>query len=312
MAQHPNPSFKVATYNIHKAHSVLRGCHLHELRQGLAELDADVVCLQEVQDLNHRRRAHLLTEHGHSQLSALQGDTYPHAAYGANAVYQHGHHGNAILSRYPIRRWCNIDVSDHRFEQRGILHAVVVHPLWGDIHVVCAHFGLLKGGRIRQANALIDYVRRNIRVTMPMVIAGDFNDWNLYVHRLITRELGLRDVIETTIKTQTATTDEKTIDEHEQQMIFADPLMVEWHQYPRRWMRTVGASLSRTDLSAPEKRVGRTFPSLTPWFKLDRLYVRGWQIGQAQVKSGAVWRARSDHAPIAALLYRMTTANDDT
>jgi endonuclease/exonuclease/phosphatase family metal-dependent hydrolase len=47
------------------------------------------------------------------------------SAYGRNANYLHGHHGNAFLSRFPILRRDHLDVSDHVLERRGVLHCVV-------------------------------------------------------------------------------------------------------------------------------------------------------------------------------------------
>ena len=187
--------FKVATYNIHKGHSLMRGCSLSMLKAGLTELNADIVCLQEVQETTRRHADSLLT-HGTSQIKALQNGTYPYVAYSANAVYSHGHHGNAILSRFPIRTFQNIDVSDHRLEQRGVLHAIVEHPRLGEIHILCAHFGLFKVSRVRQAAALIAHVERTVPPDAPLIIAGDFNDWNLHVHQLLTQRLHVMDTIE--------------------------------------------------------------------------------------------------------------------
>jgi endonuclease/exonuclease/phosphatase family metal-dependent hydrolase len=187
--------FKVATYNIHKGHSMVRGCSLSQLKTGLSELDADIVCLQEVQETSRRHHSSL-TAHGASQITALQNGKYPYVAYEANAVYSHGHHGNAILSRYPIREWQNIDVSDHRLEQRGLLHAIIEHPRLGDVHVLCAHFGLFKVSRVRQASALAMHVERYIAADAPLIIAGDFNDWNLHVHHLLTQRLHVVDTVE--------------------------------------------------------------------------------------------------------------------
>ena len=42
-----------------------------------------------------------------------------HSVYGMNCVYQHGHHGNAVVSRHPIPTWENIDISHHPVESRG-------------------------------------------------------------------------------------------------------------------------------------------------------------------------------------------------
>jgi endonuclease/exonuclease/phosphatase family metal-dependent hydrolase len=187
--------YTIATYNNHKGHSLTRGSHMSALKEGLHELNADIICLQEVQDIN-TRRVTLRGDHGHSQLNALCGATYPHYAYGANAIYTHGHHGNAILSKFPIHSHQNIDVSDHRLEQRGLLHAVVEHPRHGDLHVVCAHFGLFKGSRIRQAQALIHLVKAEVPANAPLIIAGDFNDWNLHVHSLLSSQLHITDAME--------------------------------------------------------------------------------------------------------------------
>ncbi len=250
----------VATYNIHKAHSIARGCRLTELKDALMEIDVDIVFLQEVQDINIKRHDDSLGYEISSQTSELQGERYPYAAYGPNAFYEHGHHGNAILSKYPIKTWQNIDVSDHRLEQRGVLHAIVEHPKYGEIHLICTHFGLFKGGRVRQAKALVHHVNRTVADNMPLVIAGDFNDWNLHVHHILTGELELEDAIETM-----------------------------QHQN-RETNRIKKASL------------GRTYPSFIPWFKLDRLYVRGFKIVEAHVKTGRSWHVRSDHVPIQASL----------
>lgn len=197
--------FKIATYNIHKGHSLLKGCNLANLKQGLMELDADILCLQEVQETS-RRHFSSLAAHGSSQLNALQNNHYPYVAYGANAIYQHGHHGNAILSRYPITQWQNIDVSDHRLEQRGILHAIISHPRLGETHVLCAHFGLFKVSRVRQAAALISHVKQHVPAAAPLIIGGDFNDWNLHVHRMLTQQLHLTDSIESKHKKHVART----------------------------------------------------------------------------------------------------------
>jgi endonuclease/exonuclease/phosphatase family metal-dependent hydrolase len=273
-----------ATYNIHKAHSVMRGCHLSALKNGLDELNADLICLQEVQDINTKRAIQSLSLHGASQVSALQGERYPYIAYGANAVYAHGNHGNAILSKYPIRMWQNLDVSDHRLEQRGILHAVLVHPRHGEVHVVCVHFGLFNVSRIRQAKALIHHVQHNVPENALLVIAGDFNDWSLHVHQLLTQALGLKDAIET------------------MQLGQAQQQHGRIRQLTQQLAQPFKKIRSSTHLDEHQKQVGRTFPSVAPWFKLDRLYVRGFEIKEAHIKSGRVWRERSDHAPICAVL----------
>ena len=49
-------------------------------------------------------------------------------------------------------------------------------------------------------------------------------------------------------------------------------------------------------------RPARTFPAALPWFRLDRIYVRGFKVDTAQVLHGTLWAKLSDHAPIVANL----------
>ena len=91
--------FSVATYNIHKGFSHLtRRMVIHELKEQLHGLEPDVLFLQEVQGVNHRHawRYHDWPQRPQHEFIA---DTKWHeVAYGRNAVYRHGHHGNALLS----------------------------------------------------------------------------------------------------------------------------------------------------------------------------------------------------------------------
>jgi endonuclease/exonuclease/phosphatase family metal-dependent hydrolase len=120
---------RVATYNIHKGVSSIRSTpRVVALKEAIGLFDANVVFLQEVQGRHDQKAAKFgETAHGHrhwpekAQHEFFAGESH-HVAYGMNAVYDHGHHGNALLSSYPICHSHNHDVSDHAFEQRGILH----------------------------------------------------------------------------------------------------------------------------------------------------------------------------------------------
>ena len=52
----------------------------------------------------------------------------------------------------------------------------------------------------------------------------------------------------------------------------------------------------------PKPLPARTFPALFPFFRLDRIYVRGFRVDSARVMQGAPWTALSDHAPLVASL----------
>lgn len=188
-------TLKIATYNIHKGLSHFnRRVVLHELRDRLRELDADIVFLQETQG-EHRRHAERYHNYPEgAQHEFIAEDIWPHCAYGKNSVYEAGHHGNAIISRFPILQSLNKDISAHRFESRGLLHCEIILGEGSSVHCLCAHFGLFARGRRAQTSALVEYVRNEIPPDAPLIIAGDFNDWRNQVSRVLGNELGVHDV----------------------------------------------------------------------------------------------------------------------
>lgn len=102
------------------------------------------------------------------------------AIYRTNAVTRHGEHGNAMLSRWPVITHQHEDMSDHRFEQRGLLHCEVdVHGQ--TVHVLVVHLGLIRSSRVRQLIQLKQFIAREIPDHAPLVVAGDFNDWGKLV-----------------------------------------------------------------------------------------------------------------------------------
>ncbi len=118
-------ALNVVTYNIHKGLSQFnRRLVLHEIRDRLGSLESDVAFLQEVQGRHESNaRRHVTWPNiGQHEFLTHEGS---HCVYGMNAVYQDGHHGNAIVSRHPIPVWENIDVSHHPLESRGLLHCEI-------------------------------------------------------------------------------------------------------------------------------------------------------------------------------------------
>ena len=188
-------TLSIATYNIHKGFSHFnRRVVVHELRDRLRELNADIVFLQEVQGehTGHAGNFHNYPEGAQHEFIAEK--IWPHSAYGKNSVYEAGHHGNAILSRFPILESLNTDISAHRFESRGLLHCEIDLAGGRRVHCLCAHFGLFAKGRRAQTASLIEYVRNEIPTDAPLIIAGDFNDWRNQMCRTMTSELGVNDV----------------------------------------------------------------------------------------------------------------------
>ena len=244
-------NLSICTYNIHKGFSQFnRRMVLHELRERLRSLDVDLVFLQEVQGLHLGHSQRHANWPGSPQHEFLAEDVWHQTAYGGNAVYDHGHHGNAILSRFPILTTSNQDVSDHRFERRGLLHCEIEVPgAARPVHCVCAHLGLMAGSRRRQMEALAERMERLAPDGDPLIIAGDFNDWRERANKLLVGRLGLHDAF------------------------------AAWHG-----------------------RAPRSFPSGLPLFRLDRIYVRGFDVHEAQVHAGPPWSKISDHAALSAQL----------
>ena len=192
-------SLKVTTYNIHKGFSHFnRRMMVHELRDQLRGLGADIVFLQEVQGAHDHHAATIREWPVEPQYEFLADSVWQEFAYGRNAVYDHGHHGNAILSRYPILKSENEDVSSHAFERRGLLHCEIDWPgalgpasSAKPLHCLCVHLGLGERGRGLQVGALIDRVRREVPDDARLVVAGDFNDWRNRASKRFLEELGL-------------------------------------------------------------------------------------------------------------------------
>jgi len=178
----PGDVLRVATYNIHKGVRGLgpaKRLEIHNLQMGVEALDADLVCLQEVRLFHHREAAYFdrtwfgWPEKGQAEFLAPDGYE---VAYRTNAKTKFGEHGNALLSRWPIGDVGHHDVSDHAFEQRGLLHVPVRwHGI--EVHAVVAHFGLIHASRVRQVERLATFVRDHVPDGAPVLIAGDFNDW---------------------------------------------------------------------------------------------------------------------------------------
>jgi endonuclease/exonuclease/phosphatase family metal-dependent hydrolase len=171
----------VVTYNIHKGFSTLnRRFVLPRMRTALIGSGADIVFLQEAQG-EHQR--HALGNPGwpeDSQFEFIADSIWPHFAYGKNAIYDQGHHGNAILSRYPFERWENIRGSPYRIQaSRSLLHGCVVLPGTARrLHVVCVHFGFIGRERRYQVRLLTERIARHVAPDEPLIVAGDFNDWS--------------------------------------------------------------------------------------------------------------------------------------
>jgi len=244
-------SLHVLSYNIHKGFSTTRRHFvLKEMKHSLDQVHPDLVFLQEVLGRHEKHDRRIAGHDDLSQLEYLAGHMWSHMAYGKNAVYTAGHHGNAILSKHPIAGSDNLDVSTSRLQKRGFLHARIAVPGRKEpLHAICLHLDLFESGRRLQVNELCQRIKKAVPPDAPLIVAGDFNDWRGKISSVLQDRLELDEVFQS------------FHGEH-----------------------------------------ARTFPSLKPVLRLDRIYIRGLKIKNAVVLNQGLLNRLSDHAAILAEL----------
>lgn len=171
---------RVASWNVHKCTGGLDRRHDPARTAAvLAALDADVVLLQEV--AQHGR---WYGGHGTRQVDIL-GDALgmEHRSYFVNVRFgpRRGEYGNAILSRTPIARTENIDLTVPGRKSRSVLHAELRLPVAAGhtrlLHVFNLHLGLGERERLAQLRRFLAHPTvQHVQHRTPTIVAGDFND----------------------------------------------------------------------------------------------------------------------------------------
>lgn len=243
----------IATFNTHKGFTHFNARFaLQNQRELLRKLHADVIFLQEVQDVHTKHNKRFEDWATSGQVEFLADAVWPDYAYGKNSVYPAGHHGNALLSKFPIIKTYNQDISAHTAEQRGMLHCEIEVPNWDKpLHAICVHLGLLAHWRRQQLVDVAKYVEQHVPAHAPLIIAGDFNDWSTRSGRVFAERLHMHEVFE-------------------------------YHA----------------------GRPARSFPAWLPVLRMDRIYIRGFEVKHVEVHSGAHFLKMSDHAMLTATLLK--------
>ncbi len=178
---------RVVSYNIHRAIGVDRRFRPERIIRILYHHDPDVVLLQEVDDGAPRSR-HLDMAR---ELAAELG--FPHFAVGHNVSLRRGRYGNATLSRFPILRERNIDLSvASSWIRRGCQHtSIAVLAGRPALEVFNLHLGLSARERDRQVELLARSSElAGLGPDAPCLVAGDFNDWRSLLRPALTAGLG--------------------------------------------------------------------------------------------------------------------------
>lgn len=184
---------RVMTYNIHRAIGLDRRFRLDRVGDIIAHHDPDIVLLQEVDDGAPRSGRLDLAD----ELASRQG--YPYKAVGLNVALRKGRYGNATLSRFPILRERNIDLTIDTRKRRGCQHTTIeVQRPGTKIHhleVFNLHLGLSAQERARQTGELVRSKEfRDLDERQACIVGGDFNDWRLLLHPIFMEILRFQSV----------------------------------------------------------------------------------------------------------------------
>jgi endonuclease/exonuclease/phosphatase family metal-dependent hydrolase len=175
---------RFVTYNIRKGKgaSGFDEGSVTALAHALRPLKADLVLCQEVSHLYEKQ---------HSQSDELGRILGLHSYYEPNKHRRDGHHGNATFTRHRVLQARNYDISTNRLERRGALY---VRLELGEhtLHVLNAHLGLNQPQRLVQIRFIGELLEKHAEPDDPVVLAGDFNDWNRRLERVVTSELGFK------------------------------------------------------------------------------------------------------------------------
>jgi endonuclease/exonuclease/phosphatase family metal-dependent hydrolase len=183
---------RIITYNIHRAIGVDRRFRPERIVRILRHYDPDLVLLQEVDEGAPRSQELDLAKELAGALAL------PHFAVGHNVSLKKGRYGNATLSRFPILRERNIDLSIASWMiRRGCQHTSLDLNA-GDggtrrLEVFNLHLGLSARERVQQ----VERLRRSsefgaLGPDTPLLVGGDFNDWRSLLWPTFTNGLGFR------------------------------------------------------------------------------------------------------------------------
>ncbi|HZS83264.1 MAG TPA: endonuclease/exonuclease/phosphatase family protein [Stellaceae bacterium] len=167
------PGFVVATYNVHKCIGVDRRHDPARIAAVLRELDADIICLQEVMTQDGGPRPL-------DQEAFLAEATGLRAVFAAQRSDHRGRMGNAILTRFPVLAVRHIDLSVEGYERRGALD-VDLDAGGRLLRVVATHLGLRgKERQVQTRRLLAALAAEGGRVnggSEATLMMGDLNEW---------------------------------------------------------------------------------------------------------------------------------------
>jgi endonuclease/exonuclease/phosphatase family metal-dependent hydrolase len=164
----------VGSYNVHRCIGADRRCSPERIARVIAELDVDVLALQEVDGGYHVA--------GEDQLVRLAAATGMLAVGGPTMAREGGTYGNALLSRGATTAVRHLNLSVHGKEPRGAIDADL-EVAGRHVRVVVTHLGLRRFERAMQVEEILRTVRAAGEGRLT-IIAGDLNEWRPNDHSL--------------------------------------------------------------------------------------------------------------------------------
>jgi endonuclease/exonuclease/phosphatase family metal-dependent hydrolase len=163
---------RIATYNVHKCRGMDQRVDPLRIAAIIEELDADIVAVQEIMDVEDGTPAH---DQARTILSRLRGYE---AQFGETRRILGGPYGNMTLSRWPVAFWRNYDITWRNRERRGCLRTDVQLPGGEALHLFNVHLGTGWTERRHQSRELVSRrVLTEEGLVGPRVVVGDFNEW---------------------------------------------------------------------------------------------------------------------------------------
>lgn len=179
------------SYNIHRAIGLDRRFKPDRIEKIIRSHNPDIVLLQEVDDGAPRSRGLDMAKEMAANLD------YPYYAVGHNVTLRKGRYGNATLSRHPILRERNIDLTIGDRKRRGCQHTTIQVEIspgqYCRVETFNLHLGLSTLERQRQAGILLRCIEfSSLDSNTPCIVGGDFNDWLSQLRALFVEGMALR------------------------------------------------------------------------------------------------------------------------